>query len=434
MGITYNFLKSVWLKKGNYRSRHPLAYCIAAVLLTIPLPNIFNSITTVVVIAYMILLAPKKRARLSLVLALPVALYLLMAASILWSADPPATIKALSKELPLLLFPLCFLVVRKDREVTHTALKLYSYGMAGYSIYYIVRAIFKFTATQDKNVFFYHELVTKEVNAIYISAMASVAFFWFLSLARKKWEVYIAMTLLMLFIILLSSKNIIVTDVIIAVLFYGVYSSLNRKVKIIAIAAVFTLTAAVVFFSKIGDRITAELNPPAKERSMEGINHVTMREAYTLPRFLPNDYFNGTAFRVYQLRIFKEMLQEDQVALRGYGLNASLVRIQEKGVEYNVYQGRNKEEGYHMLNFHNQYIELFADLGVFGFIIFILMQVLNLKNSMRGKDFVHIAFAVLMISLFLTESFLWRQRGVVFFTLLYCLFNANLVGYTKKNI
>jgi len=306
--------------------------------------------------------------------------------------------------------------------------------MIAYGLFYMLRAIFRYFETTNTDVFFYHELVTKEVNAIYISAMASVAFFYFLGRNKKNPKDYAALAFLLLFVMILSSKNIIIIDVIIAAIYYGFYAPISSRAKLMAIAAVFALVMAIGYFSKIGDRISAEFKTPVKERSIEGINNVTISEAYTLPRFLPNDYFNGTAFRVYQLRIFTEMMQEGAVALTGYGLNASLVRIKEKGVQYNVYQGKANEEGYHMLNFHNQYIEIFADIGVFGFIILVIMQAINLKNGLRREDFVHIAFAVLMISLFLTESFLWRQRGVVFFTMLYCLFNSNLSGYTKRTI
>jgi O-antigen ligase len=83
-----------------------------------------------------------------------------------------------------------------------------------------------------------------------------------------------------------------------------------------------------------------------------------------------------------------------------------------------------KNRGYQSMNFHNQYIQNFADLGVFGFLLMLCILFINVKNSITSKDFVHFAFAFLMISLFLTESFLWRQRGVVFFTMLYCLFNS----------
>ena len=130
--------------------------------------------------------------------------------------------------------------------------------------------------------------------------------------------------------------------------------------------------------------------------------------------------------RVYQARVFTQLLQQENIFFSGYGLNASYVKVEEKGIEHNVFQGDENHIGYHKLNFHNQYIEVFADLGIIGLLLLLAMLGLNLKNGIVNKDFVHIAFAILMIALFLTESFIWRQRGVIFFTVLYCLFNKGL--------
>jgi len=55
----------------------------------------------------------------------------------------------------------------------------------------------------------------------------------------------------------------------------------------------------------------------------------------------------------------------------------------------------------------------------------------SLFTGLKRKDFVHISFTVLMISLFLTESFLWRQRGVIFFTGMYCLLNSG-IAFKKR--
>ena len=118
------------------------------------------------------------------------------------------------------------------------------------------------------------------------------------------------------------------------------------------------------------------------------------------------------------------MLQEDSIVLTGYGLNATDFRIAEKGKEHNLYSGDATHEGYQKKNFHNQYIQTFAELGIFGLLLLLIMVLLNIKNAIKTKNFVSISFAVLMISLFLTESFLSRQRGVVFFSTLYCLFNS----------
>ena len=103
-----------------------------------------------------------------------------------------------------------------------------------------------------------------------------------------------------------------------------------------------------------------------------------------------------------------------------------LSQLWEKEKQYNLYPG------YGTFNFHNQYVQNFAELGCIGFLLLVLILSINLKNAFKNKDFIHIAFTVLMISLFLTESFLWRQRGVVFFTVFYCLFNTTIYPDNKK--
>ena len=87
--------------------------------------------------------------------------------------------------------------------------------------------------------------------------------------------------------------------------------------------------------------------------------------------------------------------------------------------------------GYEGFNFHNQYVQNFAELGFIGFLFLIVILFFNIKNALKRKDFIHISFAILMISLFLTESFLWRQTGALYFIIFYCLFNNN-TEYKKQ--
>ena len=121
--------------------------------------------------------------------------------------------------------------------------------------------------------------------------------------------------------------------------------------------------------------------------------------------------------------MFFEILSEEDSFWKGLGFNVSQSKLQEKGVQYNVFLGNKLYEGYQMKNFHNQYVQVFAELGLIGFSLLVLILFVNVRNAFLSKDFLHIAFAILMISLFLTESFLWRQRGVAFFVIFYCLFN-----------
>ena len=204
---------------------------------------------------------------------------------------------------------------------------------------------------------------------------------------------------------------------------------------------VFSVLIALVFsYSKIRDRIKIEfqtntqnsLSANVIEALPNDVHYVSVKEAWTNLKFTPNDYFNGTAFRVYQFRIFTELIKENKVFFTGFGLNSSYPKIRAKAIHYNLYMGDKDvpNSGYQSMNFHNQYIQSFADLGIFGFLLIVSILFINIKNAIKSKDFMHFAFAILMISLFLTESFLWRQRGVVFFTMMYCLFNS---GINQKN-
>ncbi|MES2487349.1 MAG: hypothetical protein V4581_15560, partial [Bacteroidota bacterium] len=128
-------------------------------------------------------------------------------------------------------------------------------------------------------------------------------------------------------------------------------------------------------------------------------------------------------FRIYRARVLKDMSTDSLFFATGAGLNTSANKVTQVAKQHNTLHAGWENVPYNKLNFHNQYMEAYADLGFAGLLLVLILVLYNLKKALEGKYFIHIAFAILMISLFLTESFLWRQKGVVFFTLFYCLFN-----------
>ena len=426
-------LKKIGLSLG----KKPLVFFISAVLITLPLGYATNSVALILFVLYSILSAKKDNMSFNFALLLPLLLYGLMAISLVWSIDSKETLKALGKEAALLFIPLAFCFNKHFIKMGLNAiLKNYSIGMCLFGFYYIGRAIMRYSETGNPDVFFYHELATPAVNAIYLSALFSIPLFYFLAVKRKTFWDFATIAYLLVFIFLLSSKTVIIIDVVLIAIYLLFYSPMPKKTKIASGAVLIALIAVLGYFGKIKERLLVEYEPNAttviKEANDGSINNLSIKDAWNKPEFSKNDYFNGTAFRVYQVRIFKEMLTEDSMVLTGYGLNASLKKIQEKGIENGVYQGDGLNKGYNTQNFHNQYIETFADLGVFGFLLLIVLLLLNFKNAIKSKDFIHIAFAILMIALLLTESFLWRQRGIVFFTMFYCLFNALVPKISEK--
>lgn len=443
MENTLTFLNNVWQDLKLENKNHFSFIPFLLLLCTIPMPYGVNNVLLGAFLLSVLLKIKGIKFNFQYTLFPLIALFLLMVVSYLWSIDTRATLKAIPKEIGLLLVPLCFMMMKPfSKEQRQKIVKYYSYAMLLYVVFYLIKAIVRFMLSGDTNVFFYHELVTKAVNAIHVSVYVSVAFFYFFTKeVKSKMDVFSALVLC-LFVFLLSSKNIIIVFILLVLIEFFFFSKSGHKMRMRNLIVLGLIVSSFLFVGKIKNRFKAEFQSNTEksishtvldlDKSLEGVNVLSVKEAWTNEKFTPNDFFPGTAFRVYQARMFFELFQEENVFWTGFGLNASYKKLEEKAIKYNVFRGNETQEGYQTKNFHNQYIQNFAELGFFGFLILIVLLALNLKNTVKKKDFVQIAFAILMISLFLTESFLWRQRGVMFFTLLYCLFNAKNLA-PKKN-
>ncbi len=450
MANIYSFSKNVIQNLIKENKDNGSFIPILLVLSTIPLPFAVNNISLGIFILVALLTLKKQHFKLQSDLIFPVLLYVLMAASYFWSIDPKESLAALSKEIPLLLIPLGFFIYKTNTPLQKKKIvEYYSYVMVGFVVYYLIRAVIRYFIYHDARMFFYHGendkdygLVPKLLNAIHMSVFVAVAFFYFFTKEIKsKWDTLFSI-LLFGFILMLSSKNIIIVVILLSLVNVFFFSKTAHKLRLRNLIVLGLLIGLIFSMGKIKERFKTEfqtntdksLSADVINEMPEGVHYVSIKEAWTSPSFSPNDFFNGTSFRVYQLRVFTELMSENNVFFTGFGLNASYPKIKEKAVQYNLYMGveNDSDSGYQSKNFHNQYVQNFAELGVFGFILLLIMLIINVKNAIKTKDFVHFAFAFLMISLFLTESFLWRQRGVVFFTMMYCLFNSGIIQNSSK--
>lgn len=400
-----------------------------------------NNVSTAIFIFSVLFFNRTNKISFNVTLLFPIVLFIWMASSYFWSIDKVATIPAIYKEIFLLLIPAAFLIMRPfNKSQVYKLIKYYSYAMVFYASFFLSRALIRYMISGDQRAFFYHGeydddfgLVPKLLNAIHVSVYMAVAFFYFLNKEIKKKFDVICAAILFGFIFLLSSKNIIIVFVFLIGLYFFYFSKSSSKMRLRNLSILTLILVAIFSFGKIKNRFLVEFQSNTKtsvshsvyNEADEGVNYISIIEAWNNEKFSHADYFPGTAFRVYQFRMFLEIFSEEPLFWKGLGLNASQPKLLEKEKKYELYPG------YGLFNFHNQYVQNFAELGFIGFLVLITILAINIKNAFKRKDFIHISFAILIISLFLTESFLWRQRGVVFFTIFYCLFNTTLL-HNKK--
>ena len=394
-----------------------------------------NNVSTAIFILSVLIFNRNSKVSTQVTLLVPILLFVWMAASYFWTVDVSRTTAAISKEITLFLIPVTFLLMRPfSKDQILKLLKYYGYAMVFYAVFFLLRASVRYLISGDQRAFFYHGeydddfgLVPKLLNAIHVSVYVAVAFFYFLSKEiRSKLDVLCA-SILFVFIFLLSSKNIIIVFLFLIGIHFFYFSKSSNKMRLRNLTIFILVVGSILSFSKIKNRFLVEFQSNTNtsishnvyNEANEGVNYISIYEAWNNEKFTQSDYFPGTAFRVYQFRMFLEIFKEEPIFWEGLGLNASLHKLKEKELKYNLYPV------YGSFNFHNQYVQNFAELGFVGFLLLIVILFLNIKKAIHNKDFLHISFGILMISLFLTESFLWRQTGVLYFIIFYCLFNNN---------
>ena len=130
MENTYNYLKNPYHDLKEETKQNPLFLFLLLTLFTIPMGYAVNGIAVGLFALATLITFKRKNIKLDVNLILPITLYILMAGSILWSNDVEATTRAISKTLPLLVLPLCFMIMPKySQPQKQKLIQFYSLGI-----------------------------------------------------------------------------------------------------------------------------------------------------------------------------------------------------------------------------------------------------------------------------------------------------------------
>ena len=425
------------MKKYNFKENTLINILFSAVLVSIPLPYIINSISIILLIVVFGFLYYKNfNIKWQWYLVVPILYFIILSSSIFFVYPNPNFEIGFQKSLPILVFPLLFLNKSfTDSLKIKQILLYYSTSQVLYALFYILKALLKFIETKNKDVFYFQNLVGIDQNAIYFSVYATLAMFFFYTQRQKNTYYRICLFILLFFLFLLSSKTLIFINIICYVLFYFFFSDSKKSVKVLTfICSGIFLLFSIYFVPQVNQRLKEEYQTAFVDNTInkaysnpeEKTFNISLNEAWGNKKFKKNQFFPGTAYRVFHVRIFDELISQNNNWLFGFGLNNVDLVLQNEYKKYNVFLNQDYQ------NFHNQYIQTFAETGFFSFLILIGLVLTAIIYSIKNNNFLGLVFAITMLLLFFTESFLIRQRGIVFFISFYCLFNLSK-NYSKKS-
>jgi O-antigen ligase len=337
-------------------------------------------------------------------------LFLVSAVGIVYSANPKIGLSLLETRIPLLLFPVVFNIEPIKQEVKRRFLRHYLASIAVSFVVTIAIAIYRNIQGPIPDIWFnqwyyhYSDLTSPiKIDPLYLALFVSFAVIILLldqfqpidsRLVKNKILVIGLLMLFGLFLVMIGVRSIL----IILFFLFGIIIAQNRKqIEKKFLIVSFALMAVIIGLSV--------LSPVTRER-FEGL----YKSKFEFSKF--------TVDRFIIWSIAGEYVQENPSEfIIGKGTGSSEKLMDELYKKKNIHWDFEKKT-----NTHNQYIGFLLDTGFIGLFVLVSFIILSIIAFSKSGDRLGLIFIVLMAAAMISENYLNRQKGVMFFSVFYSLF------------
>lgn len=306
----------------------------------------------------------------------------------------------IEKLLPFVVFPIVFVVGRNAfSDVKFKTLCCYVYfvtASASFVVLLILASINSIMGT-SLTYFTYNELANPlGIQPIYYGAFYCLAIIFGADLIKVsgkfKLPVITGVCLLILAVVLLASRTSwLILAIIVPV---KLYPLIKKNKTAIYVSLMILFCVSVLVFT----------NQTISSRFFNAKSNISS--------------YSGYSFRFKIWNKTYELITENPVM--GYGINNSQEVLKSK------YKNENFRRAYFLeLNAHNQYLQTTLDSGVLTLLCLIFILLLLLYYSKFEKN--TLLFLLLICLSFLTESYLRRFNGTLFFCFFYLFFLAEKI-------
>ena len=341
-----------------------------------------------------------------------IAFYLLHLSSLVYSLNTTVAYNDLALKITLLLLPVFILSVSLfPQNKKLLLLHLFAISMVSMAVYDLYNSFLEYETSNSISVFYYknlpHLLVGKpHYLAWYYSFAIFIALREIIVIKKFRLSWAFASIILLFSLILLSSRAYLFAFLLIASISTLVWISKKESSK----GRLFNILGA--FAILLGIIIAV---PNTRERIAD-----TFVE---LNKLVDSSDYRQTNPRVYIWKYSIGLIVEKPIL--GYGIGDAKEELSKalKNCDALFWNG-NKNVPLHSksLNFHNQFLQTWAEVGILGFLLllFLMIRPFYIKNQHP----LFLIFVGLTLIGFLTESMLERQAGVVMFAFMYPLLSS----------
>jgi O-antigen ligase len=387
--------------------------------------------------------------------------YFLYCISFFWSDNNAVAFTDMILKLPLLILPIVILSQKNlSKKKLNQVFLSFALSSLFLNLYSFFRAYSLYLATNNIDKLYYSNLtLNMHTSAQSMFTCFSIALFVYLFSQDKnfisKWMAYSAVIIQLIFVFLLSSRmQILIMAFLVPVYLVPYY----YKKKKVALGILYTLF--IFGFSYLIITIPSTLNS-RYDKTVSQIN--SLREDngnYDARKFIwkegleviKNNWLIGTgsgdATDALTARYFRLIsgnpLTESKVSQTQKSNNGAFLSKRDSISIHNIHEKQLSVYSKNLLetrihhykiayqreyNFHNQYLQTFGAIGVFGFLILCFLIIYPVYLSIKKKDYLAISFLFIVGASCLTESIFERQAGVAFYALFYVL----LIGRISQN-
>jgi len=326
-------------------------------------------------------------------------------------------------KLSFLVFPLILLPIysyRFEKKKIKYFFLAYVLSVFAGSVFCILQSLFKYSTTNDIQSFYYSNFSVIQ-HPTYYAMYLITAIILVLAVLFKQWNslkiifkiILITSIPYFLLIIMLSNSR---SGIIIAILILliAVFYIIFRKRKLV-------LGFALIVFLALSGYAVTRVMPKVFDR------FYSIKEVLQAEKMEDITHWNGTTLRIQIYYSAEEIIRENfwLGVSPGDTRDELMKKYKKYGFRHAV--ARNYEA-------HNQFVQSFIGLGVFGLIVLLLIFILPFVYAIKNKDFILFCFIIMIFLLCMFESMLQKQAAVVFivFGILFLSARDRIISVNKE--